>query len=132
MRIWGAGHLCCPAPRGPGGLELSGQVEIVPANDAVPDEAVAALGNLLGFLFGMFDTERISDRDGPGEAVREFDLVELLLDRLPQFDLVDVAQEVHRLNANGSPQKFVAKRYNTTPGNLSNWIKKNGIKKPSK
>ena len=32
--------------------------------------------------------------------------------------------------ANGSTQRFVAKRYNTTPANLSNWIRKNGIQKP--
>ena len=39
--------------------------------------------------------------------------------------------EIEALLANGSTQKFVAKRYNTTPGNLSNWMKKNGIRKPS-
>ena len=33
-------------------------------------------------------------------------------------------------HARGETQKFVAKRYdNTTSGNLSNWMKKNGIKK---
>ena len=40
----------------------------------------------------MFETAWISDRDGPGEAVRQLDPVELFLDCLPQFDLVDVAQ----------------------------------------
>ena len=39
--------------------------------------------------------------------------------------------EIEALLANGSTQKFIAKRYNTTPGNFSNWMKKNGIKKPS-
>ena len=34
-------------------------------------------------------------------------------------------------HARGETQKFVAKRYNTTSGNLSNWMKKNGIKEPS-
>ena len=38
-----------------------------------------------------------SNRDGPAEAVREFDLVELLFDRRPQPDLVDVAKDEHRL-----------------------------------
>ena len=38
--------------------------------------------------------------------------------------------EIEALLANGSTQKFIAKRYNTTPANLSNWMKKNGIKKP--
>ncbi len=39
----------------------------------------------------------ISDRDGPGETVREFDLVDLLFDRRPQLDPVDVAKDEHRL-----------------------------------
>ena len=38
--------------------------------------------------------------------------------------------EIEALLANGSTQKFIAKRYNTTPANLSNWIRKNGIQKP--
>ena len=38
--------------------------------------------------------------------------------------------EIEALLANGSTQKFIAKRYNTTSANLSNWIRKNGIRKP--
>ena len=38
--------------------------------------------------------------------------------------------EIEALLANGSTQRFIAKRYNTTPGNFSNWMKKNEIKKP--
>ena len=38
--------------------------------------------------------------------------------------------EVEALLANGSTQRFIAKRYNTTPANLSNWMKKHGIRKP--
>ena len=38
--------------------------------------------------------------------------------------------EIEALLANGSTQKFIAKRYNTTPANRSNWIRKNGIRKP--
>ncbi len=38
--------------------------------------------------------------------------------------------EIKALLANGSTQKFIAQRYKTTPANLSNWIKKNGIIKP--
>lgn len=37
--------------------------------------------------------------------------------------------EIEALLANGSTQRFIAKRYNTTPGNLSNWMKKNEIRK---
>ena len=39
--------------------------------------------------------------------------------------------EIEALLANGSTQKFIAERYNTTPANLSNWIKKHKIKKPN-
>ena len=37
---------------------------------------------------------------------------------------------VGRLLANGSTQKFIAKRYKSSPANLANWMKKRGIKKP--
>ena len=53
----------------------------------VLDEPVAAFGNLL------FETARASDGDGPCDAVREFRLVELPLDCLPQFDFIDIAQD---------------------------------------
>ncbi len=38
--------------------------------------------------------------------------------------------EIEVLLANGSTQKFIAKRYNSSPANLANWMKKRGIKKP--
>ena len=38
--------------------------------------------------------------------------------------------EIEALFANGSTQKFIAKRYNSSPANLANWLKKRGIKKP--
>ena len=38
--------------------------------------------------------------------------------------------EIEVLLENGSTQRFIAKRYNTTPANLSNWMKKNAITKP--
>lgn len=39
--------------------------------------------------------------------------------------------EIEALLANGSTQQFIAVRYNTTPANLHNWLKKQGLK-PSK
>lgn len=36
--------------------------------------------------------------------------------------------EIEALLANGSTQKFIAKRYGTTEGNLYNWLKKRGLK----
>ncbi|MDJ1138804.1 recombinase family protein [Marinicella marina] len=37
--------------------------------------------------------------------------------------------EIKALLANGSTQKFIANRYDTTEANLHNWLKKNNIKK---
>ncbi len=36
--------------------------------------------------------------------------------------------EIEALLANGSTQKFIANRYNTTEANLHNWMKKNNVK----
>jgi DNA invertase Pin-like site-specific DNA recombinase len=36
--------------------------------------------------------------------------------------------EIESLLANGSTQRFVAKRYHTTEANLHNWLKKQGLK----
>lgn len=40
--------------------------------------------------------------------------------------------EIEALLANGATQRFIADRYGTTPSNLSNWIKKQGLAKISK
>ena len=37
--------------------------------------------------------------------------------------------EIFALLNNGSKQTFIAKKYKTTPGNLCNWLKKNGYRK---
>ncbi len=37
--------------------------------------------------------------------------------------------EIEALLANGSTQAFIAKRYTTTPANLSNWIRKHDLKR---
>jgi hypothetical protein len=36
-------------------------------------------------------------------------------------------EEIVALLRNGSTKTFIAKRYKTTPANLHNWIKKNGV-----
>ena len=43
--------------------------------------------------------------------------------------LLWVQPEIEALLGNGSTQKFIAKRYGTTAGNLHNWLKKRGIKR---
>ena len=39
--------------------------------------------------------------------------------------------EIEALLANGSTREFIAKRYNSSPTNLANWMKKRGVKKPN-
>ena len=39
--------------------------------------------------------------------------------------------EIEAMLANGATKAFIASRYGTTPGNLSNWMTKHGIKRPS-
>ena len=41
-----------------------------------------------------------------------------------------MAAEIEALLENGSTQAFIAKCYETTPANLSNWIRKHGITRP--
>ena len=50
----------------PGSLEpMVMRAEMVPADDGVLDEPVAAFGNLLFDLVGTFETARLSGGDGP-------------------------------------------------------------------
>jgi len=37
--------------------------------------------------------------------------------------------EIEALLANGATQKFIAQRYGTTESNLSNWLKKHGLRR---
>jgi transcriptional regulator len=39
-----------------------------------------------------------------------------------------IRPEIESLLANGTTQRFIAQRYNTTEANLDNWLKKNGLK----
>ena len=69
------------------------KIEIIPADDAVFNEPVAGLGDLLLFLFDLRALSRVANGNGAGEPIGQFDLVELLLDSLPQFQIVDIAQD---------------------------------------
>jgi len=66
-----------------GFVDFPGEVQIIPANDAVLDEAVTGFGDLLFFLLGLCKFAGIADGDGTGKAVGQFDFVELLLNGLP-------------------------------------------------
>ena len=71
----------------------AGEIEIIPADNTVLDQPVAAFRNLLFLFFSLGEFARISDRDGAGEFVGQLDLVELFFDGLSQFDIIDVAQD---------------------------------------
>ena len=49
-------------------FDLSGEIEIIPTDDAVFDQAVTGLCDLLFFLFGLGEPTLISDGDCMGEA----------------------------------------------------------------
>ena len=78
-------------------LDLPGEVEVVPADDAVLDQPVAGLRDLLLLIFGLGVLARVADGDGAGEAVGRLDLVQLFVDGLPQVELLDVVQDEQRL-----------------------------------
>ena len=65
-------------------FKLASEIEVVPANDAIFDEPVACLGDLLFLLFDLDEFTRVAHGDCAGEAVGEFDLVELALYGLAQ------------------------------------------------
>jgi hypothetical protein len=65
------------------GGELVLEVEVVPADDAVLDQPVARLGELLLLLLGLQELPRAAHGHVTGEAVGQLDPAELLLDRLP-------------------------------------------------
>ena len=65
---------------------------MVPADDAVLDQPIAGLRDLLLPLFGLGEIARVSDDGGAGEAVGQLDLVRQSLDCLPQGKVIDAAQ----------------------------------------
>jgi len=70
--------------------------EIIPADDGVLNEAVAGLGDLLFLLISGDKFTRVADGDCAGEAIAELYPVEQVLNRHPQLDIIDIAQDEHR------------------------------------
>ena len=71
---------------------------MAPADDAVLDQPVAGLRDLLLLLFGLGELTRVADGDGACEAVGQLDLVQLSFDGTAQVEIVDVAQDEQPLD----------------------------------
>ena len=129
------------------------QVEVIPVYYAVPDQSIAAFCNLLiglvsdqgqldeiiqskimAMVFSMAaEVERglISERTKEALRARRASGLPVGRSKGPGKSKLDKHRpEIEALLANGSTQKFIAKRYNSSPANLTNWLQKRGIKKP--
>ncbi len=87
---------------------------------------------IMAMVFAMaaeIERELISQRTKEALRVKKATGVQLGRPRGPGKSKLDPYQpEIQALLANGSTQKFIAKRYGTTGGNLHNWLKKRGLK----
>ncbi len=81
-------------------------------------------------LTAEIERDLISQRTKEALRVKKAAGVKLGRPRGPGKSKLDLYQpEIEALLANGSTQKFIAKRYGTTEGNLHNWLKKRGLKR---
>ena len=87
---------------------------------------------IMAMVFAMaaeIERELISQRTKEALRVKKATGVQLGRPRGPGKSKLDPYQpEIQALLANGSTQKFIAKRYGTTEGNLHNWLKNRGLK----
>jgi DNA invertase Pin-like site-specific DNA recombinase len=87
---------------------------------------------IMAMVFAMaaeIERELISQRTKEALRMKRATGQQLGRPRGPGKSKLDPYQpEIMALLANGSTQKFIAKRYGTTAGNLHNWLKKRGLK----
>ena len=87
---------------------------------------------IMAMVFAMaaeIERDLISQRTKEALRMKKATGVQLGRPRGPGKSKLDPYQpEITALLANGSTQKFIAKRYGTTGGNLHNWLKKRGLK----
>jgi DNA invertase Pin-like site-specific DNA recombinase len=87
---------------------------------------------IMAMVFAMaaeIERELISQRTKEALRVKKATGAKLGRPRGPGKSKLDRYQpEIEALMANGSTQKFIAKRYGTTEGNLYHWLKKQGLK----
>lgn len=79
-------------------------------------------------LFSELERDFISQRTREALQARKAAGVKLGRPKGPGKSKLDPhREEIVALLKNGATKRFVAKRYGTTPVNLNNWLKKNGI-----
>lgn len=87
---------------------------------------------IIAMAFSMaaeIERDLISQRTTEALRFRKAQGLKLGRPKGPGKSKLDVYRpEIEGLLANGSTQKFIAKRYHTTEANLHNWLKKNGLK----
>ena len=74
-------------------MDLAREIEVIPADDTVLDEPVAAFRNLLLFFFRLREFTGAANSDGARKFIDQLDLVELLFNRLPQLYIIDITQD---------------------------------------
>jgi DNA invertase Pin-like site-specific DNA recombinase len=88
---------------------------------------------VMAMVFSMaaeIERDLISKRTKESLAAKRLAGVSLGRPKGPGKSKLDVYRpEIEALISNGSSQKFIAKRYKVTEATLSNWIKKNKIKR---
>ncbi len=87
---------------------------------------------IIAMAFAMaseIERDLISQRTKEALRAKKAAGVQLGRPRGPGKSKLDPYQvEIEALLANGSTQRFIAKRYGTTAGNLHKWLKKRGLK----
>lgn len=87
---------------------------------------------IIAMAFSMaaeIERDLISQRTTEALRFRKAQGLKLGRPKGPGKSKLDVFRpEIEGLLANGSTQKFIAKRYHTTEANLHNWLKKNGLR----
>tara|TARA_B100000614_G_C14536533_1_gene488634 strand:- start:256 stop:618 length:363 start_codon:yes stop_codon:yes gene_type:complete len=74
-------------------IQLVRQIDIVPTDDSIFDQTIAAFGNFLLLFVSLGKFPWISDSDSPCELVGQLNLIELFFNGLAQIHIINVAQD---------------------------------------
>lgn len=106
-------------------------VELFDSSKAKLDDTIQS--KVMAMVFSMaseIERDLISKRTRESLASKKLAGVKLGRPKGPGKSKLDKFKpEIEALLNNGSTQKFIAKRYQVTEATLSNWIKKNQVKK---